>query len=122
MKLTFGKDKRLLRSHEFSRLFKVGRRLSLPSITLVYHFFENRSKSKPACLGLSISRKVGKAHDRNLLKRRLREIFRLNQRNIAENSKIVLIPRKEMCDFSYISLENDVIRLFSRAKLIKDVN
>ena len=120
MKLAFGKDKRLLQSHEFQRLFKVGKRLSLPALTVVYSVREKSSGAVASRIGLSISRKVGKAHDRNLVKRRLKEIFRLNQKKIVENSEIILIPRRESCDFAYLELENCVFKLFSKAKLIDE--
>jgi ribonuclease P protein component len=119
--LTFSKNKRLLSNTEFRRIFKAGKRLSLPVLTLIYRVREQLSEPKPAKLGLSVSRKVGKAHDRNLLKRRLREIFRIHQREIFENFEIVLIPRKETCELSYFDLENSVLKLFSRGKLIKEV-
>lgn len=120
--LAFSKDSRLLRNTEFRRIFKVGKRLSLPVLTLIYSLRDKPLGTiRSPKLGLSVSRKVGKAHDRNLLKRRLREIFRLHQREFVTNSEMVLIPRKETCDLSYLDLENAVIKLISRGKLMKEV-
>ena len=42
-------------------------------------------------LGLSVSRRVGKAHQRNRIKRLLREAFRLEQHNLAGSLDLVVV-------------------------------
>jgi ribonuclease P protein component len=44
-------------------------------------------------LGLSVSRKVGKAHQRNRLRRLYREAFRLTRHEMPAGIDLVLIPR-----------------------------
>lgn len=117
--LGFGPAQRLLKASEFNRVFKQGRRLSQTELTLAYRVRPSRDgKLYPPRLGLSVSKKVGGAVQRNLLKRRFREIFRLNQARLAWGVELVVIPRKEAGDLSYQELEKRLITLFERGKLL----
>jgi ribonuclease P protein component len=117
--LVFGPPQRLLKASEFTRVFKQGRRLSLPEFTLAYRVRQSRDgRSYPPRLGLSVSRKVGDAVRRNLIKRRLREIFRLNQHSLASGCELVVIPRKEAVELSYQELETRILALLDRGKLL----
>ncbi|HTB22659.1 MAG TPA: ribonuclease P protein component [bacterium] len=123
-KRDFCKARRLLKASDFNRVFKQGRRQSLPEFTLA---FRVRSVSKenrdhvgfPPRLGLSVSRKVGKSVQRNKLKRRLREIFRLNHEKMLIGTELVVIPRKEAVGLSYQDLENKLFGLLGRGKMLK---
>lgn len=44
-------------------------------------------------LGLVVSRKVGKAHDRNRVKRLLREYFRLHRRELRAPLDLVVVAK-----------------------------
>lgn len=117
--LGFGPAQRLLKASEFNRVFKQGRRLSQTELTLAYRVRPSRDgKLYPPRLGLSVSKKVGGAVQRNLLKRRFREIFRLNQARMLWGVELVVIPRKEAGDLSYQELEKRLMMLFERRKLL----
>ena len=67
-----GKRRRLSRSGEFERVYREGR--SQASRYLVVYVFP-RADGGPPRLGVSVSRKVGGAVERNRIKRLLREAF-----------------------------------------------
>ena len=117
--LAFGKDRRILKNPDFKRIFKYGKRLSLPQLTIVFNTQRSSAEPKKARIGLSVSRKVGKSHERNIIKRRIREIFRKNQLEIEKNTEIVVIPRRESLNFGYFSLEKAILGLFEKAKVKK---
>lgn len=66
-------------------------------------------------LGLITSSKVGIAVKRNLIKRRLREIFRLNKHKIKPGTDIVFILRKGADKFEFHKLEEAILSLLGKA-------
>jgi ribonuclease P protein component len=118
--MRFNKQRRLLKASDFNRVFKQGRRLSVPEFTMAFRIRPSKDdQSFPPRLGLSVSRKVGNAVVRNKVKRRLREIFRLNQGILTSGAEIVVIPRKEVSNFGFFELKSKFLGLWERSKLKK---
>ncbi len=90
MKSPSGRGGRLSRSAEFERVYRQGR--STASRHLVLYAFPNPTLAEPR-LGLSVSRKVGGAVERNRVKRLLREAFAQTQAEIAAGHDIVVVAR-----------------------------
>ncbi len=85
---------RLSRSAEFDRVFRQGR--SHANRLLVLHAFPraDASQTEPR-LGLSVSRKVGGAVDRNRVKRLLREAFEHEAARLPEGQDVVIVARPD---------------------------
>jgi len=58
-----------------------------------------------ARLGVAATRKIGSSVDRNRAKRLAREVFRRHK--MAAGLDIVIVPRREMLDAPFASLEAD---------------
>ena len=63
-------------------------------------------------LGVAASRKVGNAVQRNRVKRVAREIFRRHK--VVAGLDIVIVPRREMLDAPFSSLEADYLAALDR--------
>jgi ribonuclease P protein component len=83
---------RLSRSAEFERVYRHGR--SSANRHLVLYSFPNPAVARPR-LGLSVSRKVGGAVDRNRVKRLLREAFDDVVEDLDDGQDVVLLARPE---------------------------
>src|ERR1700733_10325807 len=83
---------RLSRSPAFDRVFRHGR--SHAGRELVLYVFP-RGEAEPPRLGLSVSRKVGGAVQRNRVKRLLREAFALESERLPAGTDAVVVARRE---------------------------
>lgn len=70
-------------------------------------------------LGLITTRKVGKAHDRNLLRRRLRAIVQRHGDQFTNPKRyLVTIPRRGAAEASFAELEKDWLKQARRLGLM----
>ncbi|HSZ70838.1 MAG TPA: ribonuclease P protein component [Solirubrobacteraceae bacterium] len=83
---------RLSRSAEFERVYRHGR--SSANRHLVLYSFPNAGVERPR-LGLSVSRKVGGAVERNRVKRLLREAFAHVEDELCGGQDVVVVARPE---------------------------
>lgn len=69
--------------------------------------------------GFTAAKKIKKAVSRNIIRRRLKEIVRLNEYNLNEGYDIVLMARVNAVESDYKSLEKSFNKVMKRKKLFK---
>ena len=69
-------------------------------------------------LGVTVSKKLGKANIRNKVRRRIKEIIRLNEKNIKPGYFIVVVARTRAVYAEYSLLEKNLLGLLEEAKII----
>lgn len=88
-KLRFRRKHRLSRSLDYRAVYEEGVRKGRGPIVVVA--LPNGSATNR--LGLSVPRRVGSAVERGRVKRRLREVFRLNQRQMPSGYDLIVAVR-----------------------------
>ena len=97
-----------MRKH-FAYIYRKGERVTSKYFTL----YVTKSKFETHKIGFSISKKLGKANKRNLLKRRLREIVRAAE-YIKPYHNYVLLAREGAQELEFQDLQSQVEYIFKK--------
>ena len=101
---------------DFRKVYQRGK--SLADRNLVIYTMTN--KSEKSRIGISISKKVGKAHERNRIRRCIKEAYRLNiDDKVLGGYDLVFIARINAADKDYRELERSLKYICKKANIIK---
>ena len=99
----------------FRRLYAKGK--SAVSPTMVLYCRKNGRKENR--YGITVSTKLGKAVTRNRVRRRLREIYRLNEDRFLPGYDIVVVARVKAVHSQYADLNKQFLRLANKLQLLR---
>ncbi|MBQ3234940.1 MAG: ribonuclease P protein component [Clostridia bacterium] len=106
-------ETRLKKQKDFDAVFNKGERVYTRSLTLLY------LKSKEFKFGISLSKKHGKAHLRNRIKRIIRAGVREVIKDGVNPYYIVVLPKvREVYNFH--ELKNDILYSLKKGKVLSD--
>lgn len=103
----FGYHEKIREKKDFDNLFATGKK-SVSNLFVIYACQNNLEFNR---LAISIKRHISKAVDRNRMRRIIREIFRLNKKNIFEKQKndILIISRKNFSEYNYSQIKEELL-------------
>lgn len=102
-------------NHIFQRLYRSN---GQANGFLVLYARKNRTDCNR--VGITVSKKLGKAHIRNRVRRRFREVYRLNEELFLPGWDIVIVARHRAIDASFGKLTDAVLQLAGKAGLLKE--
>ena len=102
-------------NHIFRRLYQTN---GFASPYMVLYARKNRTGTNR--VGITVSKKLGKAHIRNRIRRRLREVYRLNEENFQPGWDIVLVARSRALNAPFSQLTASCLSLAAKAGILKD--
>ena len=103
-------------NHIFRRLYHTN---GFADGYLVLYARKNRTEGNR--VGITVSKKLGKAHVRNRTRRRIREVYRLNEDKFLPGWDIVVVARTRAVDADFAKLTKSYLGLAKKAKLLKEV-
>ena len=101
-------------NHVFRRLYRSN---GQANSCLVLYARKNRTETNR--VGITVSKKLGKAVIRNRVRRRLREVYRLNEEKFLPGWDIVIVARSRAVEVSFQKLNESLLSLADRAGILQ---
>ncbi len=106
-KFSFGKRERLLKRPQFESVISRGQKRRVEAFCTVF-FLPNSLNRKR--LGIIASKKMGNAVVRNLIKRKIREVFRHIKDRIEPAMDIVVVSGKDLASLPVSTIEKKIFQ------------
>ena len=112
-KFTLNKSQRIRKSFEFVEVQRTATKCHAKNFIILLSKREENN-TPPSRIGITITTKISpRATVRNLLKRRIREIFRLNAHKLNHAFDIVIIARQNAHECSYTEIKKQILGTLS---------
>ena len=108
----------LNQNSEFRRVYSRGKNLATPLVVL----YCRRNGTKLNRFGITVGSKIGHAVQRNRVRRRLREIYRLGEGRFSSGWDIVAVARTRAVGASYQELDEAFYHAAARLGILKSPN
>jgi ribonuclease P protein component len=101
-------------NHIFRRLYRSN---GQANSCLVLYARKNRTSTNR--VGITVSKKLGKAVVRNRVRRRIREAYRLNEERFLPGWDIVIVARSRAVEVSFQKLTQSLLSLSEQAGIVE---
>ena len=90
-------------SSEFQSLFQRGKRIDRPSVLVLW-----APAARARKVGFAVSRQLGRAVDRNRVRRRLREAYRAARGAAPVSVAIIVVGKKRVLEMKFMALVDEL--------------
>mgnify|MGYP001533395844 FL=1 len=103
-------------NYEFRRIYRKGKSAVSPQLVI----YCQRNRRGHSRLGVSVSTKLGCAVVRNRVRRRIREIYRLNKAKMLPGYDLIVVARVRVVETDYQKLDRTYLRLLEQLDLLRE--
>lgn len=104
---------RLQRHADYQRVYANARKRQ--SASMSWFLAPQNGRASSPRVGLTAGKVLGKAHERNRLKRRMREVLRRHIEMLPPGCDLVLHPRRAILTLEFAKLDAEVVRILEQA-------
>ena len=102
-----------LRKHaDFQRVYAEGKKRRS---TYINWFLAPQDSASAPRVGLTVGKVIGKAHERNRIKRRMRDVLRRHLGELPPGCDLVLHPQRSVLTLEFAKLEAEILRILLEA-------
>ncbi|HMG36734.1 MAG TPA: ribonuclease P protein component [Blastocatellia bacterium] len=106
----FARSDRILKRETFKRVYEQGRKFT----TKYFTAFVLSNPARQTRIGITTTRKIGSAVERNRARRLVREAYRRNKALVPSGLDIVVNPRRLLVEAAYGEFETDFVSFLGR--------
>jgi len=107
---------RLRKHSDFQRAYAAARKRQSASMSWFLAPRTGETEPVPARVGLTAGKVLGKAHERNRIKRRMREALRRHLDLLPDGMDLILHPRRVVLTVEFTKLEAEIVRILTQAQ------
>lgn len=107
---------KIKKNTEYKKVYDQGKSVADYNLVLFY----KKTNHKNSSFGFTAAKRIKLAVDRNFIRRRLKEIVRINEYKIKDGYDVVFMARINAKEADYKGLEKSFYKVLKRANLLKN--